>query len=140
MGAYSGLSAQTDKTASIPVASPLEFKESNYDFGKIPFGRPVTHDFLITNKGKEAIKIEDVQASCGCTTPEWNREPIAPGTSSTIKVGYNAATEGAFSKTVTVFYNGQQQKTIVISGTVYQGPATSAPLNSSISLLKQINR
>jgi hypothetical protein len=139
IGTYTGVSAQT-ATEAVAPASVLEFKEATYNFGKIPFGRPVTHEFEITNKGKEAIRIEDVQASCGCTTPEWSRDPIAPGATSTIKVGYNAAAEGAFSKTVTVFYNGQQQKTIVISGTVYQGPATSAPLNSSISLLKKINR
>ncbi|RYF99841.1 MAG: DUF1573 domain-containing protein, partial [Chitinophagaceae bacterium] len=82
----------------------------------------------------------NVQASCGCTTPEWSKEPVEAGATSTIKVGYNAAAEGQFSKTVTIFFNGNQMKTLVISGTVYKTPATSAPANASISLLKQTNQ
>lgn len=117
----------------------LGLKQTSHDFGKIPQSRPVTHVFEFTNNGKEALKLENVQASCGCTTPEWSKEPIEPGATSSIKVGYNAASEGPFSKTVTVFYNGNQMKTLVISGTVYKAPATSAPANASVSLLKQTN-
>ncbi len=114
----------------------LGFKQTAHDFGKIPQNRPVTHLFEFTNNGKEPLKLENVQAACGCTTPEWTKDPVEPGASATIKVGYNAAAEGPFSKTVTVFYNGSQMKTLVISGTVYKAPATSAPANASISLLK----
>lgn len=125
-----------------PVATPPEIlylKEPKYDFGKIQQNRPVTHLFEIVNKGKEPLKLENVQASCGCTTPEWSRDPIAPGATGTIKVGYNAAAEGPFTKNVTIQYNGNQSATIIISGTVYKGPEGSAPANSSISLLKQTN-
>ena len=137
------------QTASQPAPKPvntspvstevLGFKQSSHDFGKIPQNRPVTHIFEFTNNGKEPLKLENVQAACGCTTPEWTKDPVEPGTSATIKVGYNAAAEGPFSKTVTVFYNGNQMKTLVITGTVYKTPATSAPANASISLLKQTN-
>lgn len=134
--------AQTSVTPAVQVAAieTLSLKETNFEFGRIPQGRPVTHVFEITNTGKEALKLDNVQASCGCTTPEWSKEAIAPGTSSTIKVGYNALAEGAFSKTVTITYNGNQSKTLIISGTVYKTPATSAPLNPSITLLKQTNQ
>lgn len=118
----------------------LQLKENSYDFGTIPQGRPVTHKFTVVNTGKESVRIENVLTSCGCTTPEWSRDPIAPGGSSTIIVGYNAAADGPFSKTVSVVYDTNKQASIVISGTVHKAPATPAPVNASISLLKQSNQ
>ncbi len=136
----SAVSGQTSTPVRNQASETLFLKESKYDFGKIQQNRPVTHLFEIINKGKEPIKLDNVQASCGCTTPEWSRDAIQPGTSATIKVGYNAAAEGPFSKTIAVQYNGGQTATLVISGTVFKGPETSAPVNSSISLLKQTNQ
>jgi hypothetical protein len=118
----------------------LLLKESGYSFGKIPQGRPVIHVFEIVNTGKEPLLLENVQASCGCTTPEWSREPIAPGATVPIKVGYNAYAEGHFNKTVTIFYNNGQTKALIISGDVYKLPATAAPENSSVQFLKQTNQ
>lgn len=135
-----GAIAQTSAPNTAPVAEVLQLKENRYDFGKIQQNRPVTHIFQIVNTGKEPVKLDNVQASCGCTTPEWSRDPIQPGATATIKVGYNAAAEGPFSKTISVQYNGNQTSTIIITGTVYKGPATSAPINSSLSLLKQTNQ
>lgn len=129
--------AQTSPDTKNTVPEVLSLKETSHDFGKIAQGRPVTYTFQVTNNSKEAVRLENVQASCGCTTPEWSREPIAPGGVTNIKVGYNAAAEGAFNKTVTIFYNNNQTKGIVISGTVFKAPATSAPANASLSLLKQ---
>lgn len=114
----------------------LNLKETSFDFGKIPQGRPVTHNFEVANKGKAPLIIESVEASCGCTTPQWSQEPIAPGASSTIKVGFNASAEGKFSKTITIIYNGEKIKTLHISGEVFPSPATSAPLNTSLSIIK----
>jgi len=134
------LKAQTTQTTTTTApAKPEEtllLKETAYDFGKIQQGRPVTHNFEIVNTGKEPLMLENVQASCGCTTPEWSKDAIQPGASSVIKVGYNAANEGAFHKTITISYNNHQIKQLAISGDVFKGPTTSAPVNSSISLLK----
>src|SRR5215467_5154928 len=85
----------------------LALKESTFNFGKIPQGRPATHNFEIVNTGKEPLRLDNVQASCGCTTPEWSKEAIPAGGSANIKVGYNAYGEGGFTKTVTIFYGGQ---------------------------------
>jgi hypothetical protein len=127
-----------------PVAVPkedfLQLKESGYSFGKIPQGRPVIHIFEIVNTGKEPLMLENVQASCGCTTPEWSKEPIAAGATSSIKVGYNAYADGHFNKTVTIFYNNGQTKALIISGEVYKLPATAAPENASVQFLKQTNQ
>jgi hypothetical protein len=125
-----------------PAAKPdvLVLKENTHNFGKIPQGRPATYTFEIVNTGKESLKLDNVQASCGCTTPEWSKEAIAPGASANIKVGYNAHAEGAFTKMVTVFYNTNQTKTITISGEVYKSPTSSAPDNASVQFLKQTNQ
>jgi hypothetical protein len=119
-----------------PVVETAVLKEKSFDFGKIPQGRPVTHVFQLVNKSTSPIVLENVLASCGCTTPEWSREPVPPGATTTIKVGYNAAAEGPFNKNVTIQVAGGPVETIVISGNVYRTPATSAPLNSSLTLLK----
>ena len=114
-------------------------KETAFDFGTIPQGKPVYHFFEVTNNGKTPMVIANVQTSCGCTTPEWSKEPVAPGATTKIRVGYNAAAEGHFEKYITVMYNQNLSKQIKISGTVWKAPAGSAPENSSITLLKQKN-
>lgn len=134
-----GQSVSTMPQAAPPVETII-LKETSFDFGKIIQGRPVYHVFEIINKGKEPLEISNVQTTCGCTTPEWSGEAVASGASTIIKVGYNAATEGPFTKAITVVYNNNQTKNIIISGTVYKAPTTSAPLNPSVSLLKQKNR
>ena len=127
--------------AQPPAASQevLLLKETSFDFGTIPQGKPVFHFFEVTNTGKDPMVISNVQTSCGCTTPEWSKEPIAPGATATVKVGYNAASEGHFVKSITIMYNQNLSKQVTIAGTVWKAPASSAPSNSSISLLKQKN-
>jgi hypothetical protein len=133
--AFSAQAQTAAPTATKPVEI-LQVKETSYNFGKIQQGRPATHNFEIVNIGKEPLMLENVQASCGCTTPEWSKEPIQPGATSIIKVGYNAAGEGTFTKTITIQYNTNQTKVLSITGTVFKGPTTSAPVNASLSLLK----
>jgi hypothetical protein len=134
-----GFASQAQTATNTTTAKPaevLQLKETSYNFGKIQQGRPVTHNFEIVNIGKEPLMLDNVQASCGCTTPEWSKDAIQPGASTTIKVGYNAAAEGDFTKTITINYNHMQVKVMTISGTVYKAPTTSAPVNASLSLLK----
>jgi hypothetical protein len=123
------------------VAAPeaISLKEASFNFGTIPQGKPVYHSFEVFNTGKTPMVISNVQTSCGCTTPEWTKEPIAPGGSKIIKVGYNAAAEGHFEKFITIIYNQNLTKQVKITGTVWKAPEGSAPANSSISLLKQKN-
>lgn len=121
--------------AAIPEESLL-LKENEFDFGKIPQGKPVVHIFEFTNTGKTPFSLDKVQASCGCTTPEWNNDVIAPGATGKITVGYNAASEGAFAKPVTITYNGNLVKQIMIKGDVWKTPVTSAPENSALNSLK----
>lgn len=123
-----------------PVADDaLKLKESEHDFSKIPQGKPVYYTFEIVNTGKTALKLDNVAATCGCTTPEWSRDPIAPGGTAQIKVGYNAAAEGTFEKFITITYNTTQTKQLKIKGTVWKAPTGSAPVNASVELLKKQN-
>lgn len=130
------------QTAAVttPAVEVVQLKETSHDFGKIPQGRPTNYTFEIVNIGKEPLKLDNVQAACGCTTPQWSKDPIAPGQSSKILVGYNAYTEGYFEKTITIQYNQTQSKVLTIKGTVYKAPPAPAPENASVKLLKSIGQ
>jgi Protein of unknown function (DUF1573) len=119
-----------------PSEESLRLKETEFDFGKIPQGKPVTHVFEFTNTGTIPFSLDNVQASCGCTTPVWNKDTVAPGATAQITVGYNAQNEGPFAKPVTITYNGNQVKQITIKGDVWKTPVTSAPQNTSVNSLK----
>lgn len=98
------------KPMPAPAAQPgnmavFKWNETAFDFGKIPQGKPVTHEFKFTNTGKVPLVLSSVNASCGCTTPEWTKEPIPPGKSGSIKATFNAAGVGPFNKNVTVNAN-----------------------------------
>ena len=132
--------AQASDTAvgeeSKPAPESIILMETEFDFGKIPQGKPVTHVFEFKNIGTAPLSLDNVQASCGCTTPVWNKDTLAPGSSSKITVGYNAQNEGSFTKPVTITYNGNQSKQIIIKGEVWKTPVTSAPVNSAVNSLK----
>ncbi|MDB5199894.1 MAG: hypothetical protein JWO92_1857 [Chitinophagaceae bacterium] len=124
-----------DKTTST-IPEVISLKETEYDFGKIPQGKPVTHVFTFTNTGTTPLVLDNVQASCGCTTPEWSKEPVPAGATAKINVGYNAANDGPFTKFITITYNGTQNKQVTIKGEVWKTPTTSAPENSGLGFLK----
>src|SRR6266850_7228747 len=97
-------------TAPVPIAvgsenAVFEWTALVYDFGKIKQGVPVSHEFKFTNKGKVPLIITTVQASCGCTTPDWSKDAIPPGQQGFIKATFSAASPGVFDKTVTVTAN-----------------------------------
>jgi hypothetical protein len=91
---------------AIPVfaqtTAPVEFKETKHSFGKIPQGKPVTTEFSFKNTSDKPVVIESAVAGCGCTKPEYPEIPVLKGKSAVIKVTYNAANAGNFTKTVTV--------------------------------------
>ena len=82
---------------------------TSHDFGVIKEADgKVSHTFVIKNEGDAPLVVTRVIASCGCTTPEWTKEPIAPGKTGDIKVTYNpAGRPGPFSKSISVYSNGK---------------------------------
>lgn len=105
--AFSTLSAFAQTTRQDAEPKPvIEFETVSHDFGKIYDGRPAEFEFKFTNKGKVPLILSNVQPGCGCTTPEWPREPIMPGQKAKIKAIYNPGTfRGSFSKGITVTSN-----------------------------------
>lgn len=96
--------------AGISYAQVISFEKLEHDFGtftRSQTGEGVTCEFVYTNTGTSPLVLNRVVASCGCTTPEWTREPIAAGKQGSIKVTYNAASTGTFSKTITVYSNSK---------------------------------
>jgi Protein of unknown function (DUF1573) len=134
---YAQPTMQVAKPAETKVEDALFVKETEHNFGKIPQGKPVTYVFNVNNNSKDSLKISNVQASCGCTTPEWEvNKTIAPGGNTKITVGYNAAAEGPFNKVITVTYNGTMSKQLFIKGEVWKTPTESAPANKTLDDLK----
>jgi hypothetical protein len=102
-----GTTAAFSQIAATPKqdVAVATFEASTFDFGKIKQGVPVDHEFKFTNTGKIPMIITNVAASCGCTTPDWTKDPIPPGGQGFIKATFNAASAGGFNKTVTVTSN-----------------------------------
>jgi len=97
-----------------------------YDFGKIKQGVPVSTYFEITNVTDKPLVIENAFGSCGCTTPEVPKEPIAPGATTKLKVNYNAAAMNHFEKTVSIKFAGiTEPKVVRITGEVLDEKAYS---------------
>ncbi len=110
-------------------ATPLEFQETKFSFGKIKQNIPATHVFVFKNVSDKPVAIESAVAGCGCTTPEFPKGVIAKGASEKIKVTYNAAAMGAFTKQVTVkVANVTDPIVLNIEGEVVASDAAAANL------------
>lgn len=107
------------------------FNELEYDFGtfKESDGNQTT-TFTFTNKGDVPLILNNVRASCGCTTPKWTRKPVAPGKTGEIQVSYNPKNRpGGFNKSVMVSSNAENGTTVLrIKGRVKEGEKTLAEL------------
>ncbi len=109
----------------------IVFETTEHDFGNFKEADgSQSYEFAFVNQGATPLILNNVQASCGCTTPEWTKKPIAPGEKGLIKVSYNPANRpGPFNKSITVTSNGEVPRTILrIKGTVEQREKTIAEL------------
>ena len=105
------------ETVPVGPLTSISYPETEFDFGEIQEGEKIVHEFTFKNTGNEPLVISKAQGSCGCTVPEWPREPIAPGQSNVIRVKYDAKKVGPFSKSVSIESNASS-KTLRIKGTV----------------------
>lgn len=105
--------AQTETTkANVSLSSTSQSKmtleKKSHDFGTIEEGVQATVTFTFKNTGNDPLVLNSVNASCGCTTPKWTKEPIAPGEEGVITAIYNSkGRPGNFTKTITVKHNGE---------------------------------
>jgi hypothetical protein len=134
------INAQETKTAAPATVAPtntpaavenknapeIKFEFEQYDFGTIKQGENVTYDFSFTNNGKEPLIISEAHGSCGCTVPEWPKEPIAKGAKGKIHVVFNSTGKmGMQDKTVTITSNAKSgQKVLHLKGNV-EAPAVT---------------
>jgi hypothetical protein len=114
---------QTTATTAAPSndknAPEIAFSATEHDFGTVTYDGNGTYQFEFKNTGKEPLVLSDVHASCGCTTPEWPRQPIKKGEKAVITVKYNTKIVGPFNKNVFVTSNAKTSKvTLNIKGTV----------------------
>lgn len=96
-------------TGMLPAQnSVLEFPQQVWNFGTIrEADGAVSHEFEFENKGKSPVVIEKVTVTCGCTTPQYSREPVRPGGRGTIRIAYNPeGRPGAFRKDITIQSSG----------------------------------
>lgn len=98
----------------------IKFEKELYEFGTITQGEKVEHLFKFTNTGKSDLFITRCSATCGCTVPEWPKEPLAPGESGEIKVIFDSnGKRGKQHKKVTIVANTQPSTSVVaLSGQV----------------------
>ncbi|MES2778707.1 MAG: DUF1573 domain-containing protein [Bacteroidota bacterium] len=102
----------------------ITFDKPEHDFGKLKEGTLASHEFTFTNTGKAPLILSNVQPSCGCTTPEWSKEPIMPGGKGKIKAVFNSyGRPGTFQKYITVKSNSSGgDVTLTFKGTVEPTP------------------
>jgi hypothetical protein len=105
----------------------IKVNTEKFDFGKIKQGVPITTYFEIKNISDKPVVVENTWGSCGCTTPETPKAPIMPNTTAKIKVEYNAAAMGGFTKDVSIKLAGiQEPKVVKITGEVLDANAYEA--------------
>ena len=123
---------EASNTTSSLKPENMEFKTDMHDFGTVAEGPDAEFKFEFKNTGKEPVILRAVTASCGCTAPEWSKEPVLPGKKSVIKAVYHTAGRpGGFNKTITVTSNAGV-KVLTIKGNVEKAPESSVPANKSM--------
>ena len=114
----------TPNTANATPAPPVvangkttsaKFEETSYDWGTIAENEKMIHVFKFKNTGTNDMIISDAHGSCGCTVPEWPKEPIKPGKSSQIKVIFDSKGKaGDQSKSVTITANTEPTNMVLM--------------------------
>ena len=111
----------------------IVFDDESHNFGTIKEGIVAEYTFRFTNTGDQPLVLKDVRPSCGCTTPDWSKEPVQPGKTGQIIVKFNSAGRpGKFNKSITVTSNiPDATKILFISGTVTPSTDNATDPNQS---------
>lgn len=109
-----------DKSIDTVNVAKMVFQETVYRFGRVKEGDIVNHTFDFVNTGKVPLIITNAKSTCGCTIPDWPKNPIAPGEGGQIKVRFDTKNkEGAQAKPITIIANTYPQSTILkVAGTI----------------------
>ena len=109
-----------EKNADQVDMPKIELSQDFFDFGEMHQKESVSTEFVIKNTGDAPLLIRSAKGSCGCTVPEWPKEPVAVGEEALIKVTFNSGNKkGKQNKTVTLVTNAiPSTKVLTIKGTV----------------------
>jgi hypothetical protein len=106
----------------------IVWNETVHDFAKVKQNDPAEVTFTFKNTGQAPVVVTAARSSCGCTVAEYTKEPVKPGASGTVKATYNSARVGAFTKTVTVTFEGYDTPDVLtIKGEVEGTPPSATP-------------
>ncbi len=138
--------AQTTATVMAPatvakdINKMLQFTNDAYDFGKIPAGKPTKYEVQVKNISNDVISLQKVEAGCGCTTPEYEKDKrFAPGETVNVTLGFSGVANGPFSKVATLYFSDGLQKVVTFKGDAFQVPVTPAPANPTTEKMKASN-
>ena len=107
---------QPAATPEVPAGptTTMTFGETEFDFGTVQEGEQVAHTYTFTNTGSEPLILSDAKGSCGCTVPDWPREPIAPGAEAEVTVEFNSkGKKGKRNQKVTITANTNPPQTFI---------------------------
>ncbi len=112
----------------------ITFDESQFDFGTIDQGAAQEHVFKFKNTGDAPLMIVNAKSSCGCTIPEYTKDPVAPGATGEMLVKFNGSGQNQVSKTVTLTTNTKAgTETLTIKAFVTPKAGASAPVKMPTS-------
>lgn len=116
----------------------IEFKTDTIDYGTVEKGADGLRTFEFTNTGDAPLIISDVKSTCGCTVPQWTKEPIMPGQSGEIQVKYDTNRVNPIRKTITVISNAVTPTVALkIKGTVVDASQNNLLEKKTKSLIEQ---
>ncbi|MEM1324225.1 MAG: DUF1573 domain-containing protein [Bacteroidota bacterium] len=126
--------AQDSNEGETTTGPKMELETMEVDYGVIEQGSEPLREFHFANVGNEPLQITNAKGSCGCTVPNYPKEPIFPGEKGVIEVRYDTKRIGRFTKRVTLTTNeGGEKIVLTIKGEVKKkaeepaGVPTSAP-------------
>lgn len=129
--------------AAAQSTEPLIFREKVYDFGEVGETKGnADHEFVFTNSSGRPVRILQVSASCGCTTPGWSKDPVMPGKSGFVKASFDPkGRPGYFNKTLTIITDIDANPIVLqIKGTVVNQLTGETDLSVSVGNLKLKSR
>lgn len=140
---FAGMSLVAQDTDN-PNAPEITFERDLHDFGTIDYAGDGTYAFKFTNTGNDPLIISSAQGSCGCTVPQWPKDPVLKGQSNFINVSYDTKRPGPFTKTVTIQSNAKTAaKVITIKGVVRTQEQTDDQMpikkDNGLSPLERVN-
>jgi hypothetical protein len=125
---------QSTATTAAKSGAAMKFEKEIHEFGTIKEGQKMEYSFVFTSTGSEPLIISQAQGSCGCTVPEWPKQPMKKGEKGSIKVTFDSTGRvGVQEKTVTITSNAGEAPVILrIKGTVEASdkanPAETKPM------------